>query len=207
MKPLDSSGGRGVQRIDLSTQIDLKNRYLQLLNDYNGQFIVEELVIQSDLLASLHPHSVNTVRMYTIRYDDRIDVIHPFLRIGQGGNFVDNAFSGGIFGSIDVDTGIITATADERGNRYVTHPDTGEPIIGFRIPFWDEVIEFAKELAQVIPDNRYSGWDLALTDEGWIMIEGNARSQFVWQMPTQEGFMDELRTIFSELGIKMKGIN
>ena len=47
----------------------------------------------------------------------------------------------------------------------------------------------AIELARQIPSNRYAGWDLALTKNGWLMIEGNARGQFVgWQIPMQKGF-------------------
>lgn len=37
----------------------------------------------------------------------------------------------------------------------------------------------AKELANVVPEQRYVGWDLAYTDAGWVMIEGNSWSQFV----------------------------
>lgn len=53
-------------------------------------------------------------------------------------------------------------------------------------------MEMAIELARQIPSNRYAGWDLALTKNGWLMIEENARGQFVgWQIPMQKGFRKE----------------
>ena len=59
----------------------------------------------------------------------------------------------------------------------------------------------AKELATVVKGNHYAGWDLALTENGWIMIEGNARGQFVWQISSQKGFMKEANKILERLGL------
>ena len=46
--------------------------------------------------------------------------------------------------------------------------------------------------------------DLALTDGGWIMIEGNDKGMFVGiQKTTQKGFRPYLDMILSEMNIKM----
>ena len=50
--------------------------------------------------------------------------------------------------------------------------------------------------------NKYAGWDLALTEKGWVMVEGNARGQFVWQIPMQKGFMKEANQILKRLKMK-----
>ena len=44
--------------------------------------------------------------------------------------------------------------------------------------------------------------DLALTDNGRVMVEGNARGQFIWQISTQEGFLAEANSILRRLGKK-----
>ena len=74
-------------------------------------------------------------------------------------------------------------------------------MIGFQIPRWNEAIEFVKELVQVVPTNRYTGWDVALTDNGWIVVEGNAKGQFVWQIATRFGFKKEIEKIMKELNL------
>ena len=52
---------------------------------------------------------------------------------------------------------------------------------GWRIPRWNELIETAENLfRECLPENKYIGFDFALTDNGWVLIEGNW-GQFVGQ--------------------------
>lgn len=174
----------------------------QLLEQNPKGFILEELIRQVPETAQFHPHSVNTIRVATVRFPEGVEVIAAFFRTGRGGNFVDNAGAGGVFGVIDLKTGKIVAVGDEYGNQYTHHPDTKLPMVGFVIPHWEEAIERAKELATVVKGNRYAGWDLALTDKGWGLVEANARGQFVWQMPLQKGFLAETNAILRRLGMR-----
>ena len=151
-------------------------------------------------MAQFNPTSVNSIRLATVKYDDTVDVIAGFFRTGRQGSIVDNAGAGGVFGTIDIETGIIDAVGDEYGNNYINHPDTDIKILGFSIPNWEEAKQLAKELAMIVKGNRYAGWDLALTDKGWVMVEGNSRGQFVWQMPRQKGFLEETNQILKRLG-------
>lgn len=204
VKPLSSACGWGIQVIDGNDDAtvlwnDLKNKYC---SKRDGGFIAEELIQQVDEMKQIHPESVNTVRITTLRMNDRVEIIYPFFRAGRGNSVVDNGGSGGLLCAIDKTTGKIAATIDENGNRYDVHPDSGLPLIGFQIPRWSEALDLAKELAQVVPSNRFTGWDLALTEAGWIMVEGNARGQFVgWQIPYQKGFRNEMEGYLKELRI------
>lgn len=201
VKPLDSSCGRGIQIIHLNLMNEnTNNLFEQLLSDYNGIFCVESLIKQVAEMEKFHPSSVNTIRVATIRMDDEVRIIHPFMRIGQHGNFVDNAGAGGIICAVDVSTGKIMSAADEHGHTFEVHPDSGEKIIGFVIPKWDEAKKFVEELAQVTLDNRYTGWDIALTKDGWVLVEANRRGQFVWQIAMQKGFRKEINQILKDLG-------
>ena len=173
-----------------------------LITEFSGSFIVEELIVQDERLAAFHPQSVNTLRIPTIRFDDETIVLHPLLRLGQHGSNVDNAGAGGILCIIDNETGVIISAADKSGKQYDLHPDTGKKITGFNIPLWDEAISLAKKLAQVVPENRYTGWDLALTKSGWIMVEGNRRGQIGWQHLTQIGARSEINGYLSRLNLK-----
>ena len=186
IKTVDGSCGQGtriVRKVDLAS----------LLIQYPQGFIAEELIEQDPSLSRFHPKSVNTLRVTTLRLKDGTHIIHPFIRFGRGDSVVDNGGAGGIMCTMDADSGIILAAADEHGHHYKTHPDSGLAIVGYRIPRWDEAKVFVKKLAEVIPENRYTGWDIALTKNGWCMVEGNARGQFVgWQVPLQKGFRKEI---------------
>lgn len=200
-KPANSYAGVGVALFDLKDYSSGEELYSILMKKYKNTVLLEEPIIQVEELAEFHPASVNTVRMPTFRFDDRTEIKHPFWRMGQKGNVADNAGAGGIFALIDIETGIVFSAVDERGNSYVCHPDTGLQIIGYKIPRWEEAKEFAKKLAQVIPDNRYTGWDIALTSNGWIMVEGNACAQFVHQIPLHKGCREEIEEIIAEMNI------
>ncbi len=202
VKPFDKCCGQGVKIVDTSSA-NIDTLIAQLMDEYPEGFLAEEVIVQCAELAELHPSSVNTMRLTTIYYNENdIEVIHPFLRVGRGDAVVDNGGAGGILCVVDPKTGKITHTADETGATFDIHPETGLPLIGFEIPRWSEAVALAKELATVIEGNHYAGWDLALTENGWIMVEGNARGQYVgWQIPTQIGFREELDGIMMKLGL------
>lgn len=205
VKPVDDSDGHGIRRVDLSEGAEMEAVLQELVQKYcqhGGQgFVAEELVVQEQRMAALHPTSVNTLRVMTIRCDDGIEYLPAYVRMGCKGSLVDNAGAGGIFGAVDMQTGRIIAAADGMGRSCRVHPDTGVELPGYEIPRFDEALALAAELAQVVPDNRYTGWDLALTEDGWIMIEGNAHGQFgCTQIALQEGCMDEINRILRRLG-------
>ncbi len=202
IKPLDDCCGHGVQIIHADNVEDYEQLYSELLRENNGRFIIEELIHQSRETEVFHPSSVNTVRIPTITIGDEVNFVHPYFRVGQHGNHVDNGGSGGILCNVNVDTGEIYAAADEYGREYIVHPDTGVQLIGSKVPKWDEAKNFVKKLTKVVPDNHYTGWDIALIDSGWIMIEANRRGQFAWQIAAQKGNREEVNGYLSKLGVR-----
>ena len=198
VKPDSAACGRGIAVYYAQHEDDANSLISRYLCDRGG-YVVEELIVNEPIMQALHPSSLNTVRIPTVRYDNRVEVVHPFLRIGRGSAVVDNAGSGGIMGNIDVATGVVYAAADELGKVYEIHPDTGVPLIGFTIPKWQEALSIVKQMAQIVPSVRYVGWDMALTPKGWVMIEGNDKGQFVWQVADRKGFRDEFEKIKKEL--------
>lgn len=198
-KPIDGGCGKGIKILHLKSGDDVESVFTSLQKDYSGKCIIEELIIQNNLLSELHPTSVNTVRMPTIRFDDRVKIIHPFLRVGQGNSITDNAGSGGIICALDEITGEVIATSDEFGHSFIDHPNSGKRLIGFTVPHWEKAKMVVNELALMIPDNRYCSWDLALTQKGWVLVEANAKGQFVWQYATHKGFRNEIESILQEI--------
>lgn len=203
LKPINAATGRGIQIIKFENYIELETNLLPLLNNL-GPCVAEELIVQSKIMADFHPKSVNTLRVPSFRFNENNTLIfQPFFRIGKGGNVVDNAGAGGIMGLIDADTGVVYAASDERCHYFTKHPDSNIDIVGFQIPKWEEAKSFVRSLAEVLPDVRYVGWDIALTDNGWVLIEGNEKGQFVWQIPTKKGFRKDFASICKKANIRM----
>lgn len=204
VKPSLGSGGKGVyveERSDLEDR-DVFDQLLQIV-----PVVIEELIVQPEVMRVLHPKSVNTVRVPTIRKaDGNVIVFHPFIRIGVGDSVVDNAASGGIFAPVDPETGRITqAGITERGIYHIRHPESGIFLPGFQIPDWDKAVEMVTELSAIVPECHYVGWDCAYTNKGWIMVEGNLHGQFVDQFATKRGIKRELDEIVHDLS-KVNGL-
>ena len=201
IKPILGSGGRGIKIIDKSFNIN--DLIIEYCTKGDG-LIAEELLRQHPLMERYHKESVNTVRVPTINYGDHVELIHPFFRVGQGNSVVDNASSGGIIIAIDPTTGhALSKGSDEHGKQYERIPGTDIIIEDIQLPQWGEVISLCCMLANTIPSNRYTGWDLALDESGqWVLIEANARGQFLWQYSTHKGFREEANSILEKLNIK-----
>lgn len=182
-KPSKGAEGKGVTRL-IVNDVD---ETIQYCIDHKLDTI-EEPIIQHPDMNNLYPDAINTVRLITFIKNNEVKILGATLRIGNGG-YVDNAGSGGIFSSIDINTGKLDSVAfDKSGEKLEKHPITNTVIKGFQIPMWSQVIEICKKAALEITDVRTVGWDVALTEERPILIEGNDRwSRAVWQLPKGRG--------------------
>ena len=196
VKVLRGTMGRGIYKIDAD-----ETRTPEQLFDWIlglGDCVIEECIRQSEEMAAFHAQSVNTIRIVTYLKDDKVEKLFAVFRMGVGDNVVDNAGAGGIIAAVDVETGVVSSCGyREDGTTYDTHPDTGKHIQGSQIPRWDDLLALVDRLAFVLPEQPFVGWDLALTDDGWVMIEGNQYPSFTGiQMCTQRGIRDRVTDVF-----------
>lgn len=202
MKPVFGTRGAGIQILNTKSVAEAKKLLTEMFKSGVNAMILEELIVQDDRLSAIHQESANTLRVATIRYDDRVDVIFSYLRMGKGNSVIDNASAGGVFGVVNVDTGKIYAACDRLGGTFEKHPDSGINLIGFEIPRWEEVKQLVVKAAQILPKVRYVGWDVAVTKTGCVLIEGNDKGRWSFQIPKQEGFREEMNAILKRLGKK-----
>ncbi len=180
LKRNSSSKGRGILSKQISNEEDVRELYEFLVKD-GDDWIIEQKIQQSAEMAEWNSSSVNTVRLPSILNEDKFTVLGAFFRTGRRGAIADNAGAGGVFAVVDSVTGVLTTDGvDEKGIYYVTHPNSQKQYKGWQVPRWDELLKLAEEIQRTIPWHKYVGWDFALTDDGWVLIEGNW-GQFVSQ--------------------------
>lgn len=198
MKRNSSSRGRGIRSCDIRSKDDARKTWESLVKD-GDEWIIEEKIIQSPETAQWNQSSVNTVRLPAVLNNGIWTPIGPFLRTGRAGAIADNAGAGGIFACIDPKTGIInTDGIDEEGVYYEKHPNSGLRYKGWQVPRWQELLEYAEQIHKEIPHHKYVGWDFALSEKGWMLVEGNW-GQFVSQYNDHIGLKKQF---FELLGIK-----
>ena len=202
IKPAQGSYGKGVNVyrrcdglfVDASgMQTDVEQLYVALLAQARrGQ----GLVIQRRLLN--HPAIVEltgceylqTVRIITLAWPGgAIDVLHAHFKPIVGQHIVDTYLSGllgNVEATVDLEDGRIAAANRimDTGIGIVPvpeHPQTKRPLVGFAMPFWPQALRLARESARRFLPVRAIGWDVALTAEGPLIVEGN-----VWFDPPNQ---------------------
>lgn len=94
------------------------------------------------------------------------------LRVGAIGKAVDNWGSGGIGYCFDVESGICVGYGyDKKHKHYIFHPGSDIKMVGFLIPVYEQFKKFVFDLAKVEPKAKYVGWDIAVTPEGFELVE------------------------------------
>jgi hypothetical protein len=175
-KPAGGFQGKGCFEFDLldvsKTSADKSSRLLK------GCYVYQEVIAQHPKMAELHPPSVNTLRIETYRRDQgEVNVISAFARMGAKGSCVDNASSGGCFVGIDLEHGALMRRGfmlpEQKPAILERHPDTGVIFGGFVIPFFREAVMVVKRAAAMIPVTVV-GWDVAITPDGPVLIEGSS---------------------------------
>lgn len=187
-KHVNDFGGSGISREEITENTDFNALYESLCE--NKQFLVEEELVQNEKMNALSPSSVNTIRIVTLYYNNEARFMYALVRMSNGTTCVDNICSGGMYVSICAD-GIIRKPAycDATGEYYSAHPFTKTEFSGFEIPLFEQAVELCKKAAAVYPQVAYIGWDVAITPECPVLVEGNTLPSY--DMVQNYGHIDE----------------
>lgn len=138
-----------------------------------SEYIIQQRIPQHERLSSLNPSCVNTIRIITIvgKHSHTPRIFAHFLRLGVN-TIMDNRATGGIAVLID-ESGVLRGKGF--GHHFVCdrHPTTGALLDGYALPFWPEVQELVIKAHNALKDIPSIGWDVAITPDGPILLEGN----------------------------------
>ena len=175
-KPLEGGQGRGIQVFEKIGGGGYTEIYERLKGSHG---IIEEWIQQHPAMYELYPDAVNIVRIQTVYAKGRCNFLGATLTIGYK-NKIANASADSIFTLVDVKTGqVSTDGCDYNDNTYINHPETGVHFKGFQIPMWEEVLTMLEKAAARVPQIGYVGWDVAITEYGPVIIEGNNDGGYV----------------------------
>jgi hypothetical protein len=158
--------------------------------------LVQPALINHPAVAGITSGALATIRLVTMRTIEA--VVQPVLayyRIPTGTAMIDSYCVGGLAASIDLPTGRLGRAASlamsSAAESTDSHPDTGDPITGVVLPDWPATVALAKRAHAVAPGLApVIGWDIALTPEGPLLVEGNippgAAMQVAAELPMGE---------------------
>lgn len=192
VKPVRGHGGRGVRLLS-------PDQVLESTAARGAELLVQERLSAHPLLDGIWPGSLNTLRVLAVRVADGTTVLAAAAhRFGTAETVpVDNGSSGGLWAPVDVETGRMGAALrhpqEPRRCEYPAHPDTGARIDGVVVPGWADVRQLVLQLMAAFPETDHVGWDVALTDQGPRVIEGNGVMPALSMFQYSGSFLDDPR--------------
>ena len=220
LKHTSSSLGQGFHLVEvgLSDDINLhRGGYMldkQMINKDNlfkfiyslKDYVVSEYVQQHNYAYEINSSSLNTIRMLCV-WDDDINgfyIARCFHRFGSNGSLVDNLGGGNAcLHFVDIETGKLEAAGMTNNNNLGEHYSdsvihaSGKNLAGLQIPKFDEVKCKVIEISNSLPFLRYVGWDIAITEDGFKIIEANSLTS-LGILQRKGGYLEDsrLRKIF-----------
>ena len=213
VKPTEAAFGQGIniyrrhgtKFIDTSQSIYTKGevyRHLCTSSKPSGFIVQERVRNHPEIIRLTDAHGLQTARLTTLLDGTgQCRIIHTHFKLIVGDNITDNfahGASGNLQARVNLNNGRlwrpVAASPGVPGFRATKeHPDTGQAIEGFRLPFWSEACHLVERTAPLFLPLQTIGWDVALTPDGPVIIEGNAW----WDPPNQNQNLD---TILEQLG-------
>jgi hypothetical protein len=190
VKRATGRGGRGAERWNRVAPLTYEGPGKECLT---AEQLLERLVRRSRhrpqlIQPRLNPHpelvgvtagALPTTRIVTcLNEQGAPEAVIALFRMSIGANeTVDNMHAGGIAAQPDIATGRLSRASDLGMDAslgwHSQHPDTGEQIEGRVLPYWEEAKRLAVDAHRAFADRVVVGWDIAILEDGPILIEGN----------------------------------
>jgi hypothetical protein len=168
--------------------------------------LVQPRLIAVDTLGRLMaPDAFGTVRAVTYLHGQRPNLLAAELKIVAEGNVADNfrhGSTGNLVAALDPLSGTLTAVRGSRSRTWPiifdaeTHPTTGIRLLGAQVPRWSDVLSLVLRAQACFAGLRTIGWDVGITQEGPVLVEGNPLYDFDGlQVAFDRGFAPDFERI------------
>ena len=168
-KPPTDFGGHGIEKIVIKEEKNIEDLYNRLKEKKLN--LIEEEIVQHEELNKLNPYAVNSFRIVTLVKDNKAYLLANALRIN-----IDDAIAIGCsdaYMRLDEKGNICSRVIDDVANIYEEHPIAKIKFSTVKIPYVKEAFDMALKAALEVPEIRYVGWDIAITKNGPVIMEGN----------------------------------
>lgn len=141
--------------------------------------VIQEKIKQSPLIYRYYNDSISSVRVCILNLNGKIYILNNNLRMGRDGS-LDNIGAGGMSCNISSQGFLNNFAVDKLGNKYFKHPNSSIVFSNEKIPFYEDLIEASKKIANKIFYAKLISLDMYLDIENkWKCIEVNLLGQTI----------------------------
>lgn len=187
VKPtVDSCSGNGCEIVNFATLSE--DEIVSVVKSFGPNAVFQEKIKCHESISKIYSASVNTFRVITYIWKGEIKYCPIIMRVGQGGNFLDNAHAGGMFVAVNDDGSLGDRAFTEFKKEYSVHPDTGIKFSEVKIPLISKVIECARKIHGNLPQMGCVNWDFTIDENGdALLIEANTMFGSPWMLQMAHG--------------------
>jgi len=209
VKPDNTYGGKGILLVkrrerdyfitEGGREMTLNEVMTHIRNVVNGHFsrtrhdiaILEHRVVSHRFLEEIVYKGLSDVRVIVL-------CGYPVMAMArlptEKSNWTANLHAGAVGAGLNLRSGkIFHAIYSERPVKY--HPDSNRHLIGFRFPFWREILDISSK-AQLCSGLGYVGVDVVIDEEcGPLVLEVNKRPGLDIQKANDDGLLKRLKWV------------
>lgn len=201
-------GHDGWRHEDCFRKLSDFSEYCDELFRSDGGWILQPKVISHQELQKISSNkTLSTLRVITCLIDSKAKVLYALLKIATGKASVDNFLegaSGNMLSPVDLESGRLGPAIASMSqcwpeiDRVYVYPATGVEIASVVVPFWTDIKSLMIRAQESLPQLPTLGWDVAVTDNGPLIIEANSNySGDLLQLAFGRGMKAELPEVLS----------
>lgn len=161
-------------------QVHIEDWVAGLSNPEGLGYLFQAALAPHPCLAALQSGRLSSLRVMVLQAKGAEPCIYRAVwKIPRQFNIIDNFESGtlgNLLAAVDIDTGRVLRVIRGYGlalERLDTHPDSGLSFNNLLLPDWAELKDIVLKAARLLPDFGFQHWDVALTDQGPVLLEIN----------------------------------
>lgn len=192
-KPVHAGFGRGaylLQGLDATKrklvlgqtgeEVSIEDWVSALSNPAGKGYLFQAALKPHHRLADLQCGRLSGLRIMTLQSPEGEPSIYRAIwKVPRQFNIIDNFESGtlgNLLAAVDIDDGRVLRVIQGYGlslKNLACHPDSGLSFDNLILPDWSEVKDTVLKAARLLPRFGFQHWDVALTDQGPVLIEVN----------------------------------
>lgn len=142
-------------------------------------WVLQKKVESHPAIKKVNATALNTTRIVTLRNGTDTIYIGGFQAFAAGDAVTDSWSAGSLYVGFDTEKEILLA--EGYANLSVPeaivykHPDSGIVFEGYAIPYLKDAVQLCKSAHAYFYNNFMLGWDVAITEQGPVMVEVNEK--------------------------------
>jgi hypothetical protein len=143
-------------------------------------WLVQKIYTSHHKLREINSSALNTTRIVTILRNSEPEYLTGFQAFATGNAKTDSWDKGSVYAGIDAENECLKKYGyfnpeDRSSSISDRHPDSGIIFADFKIPYLKDAVNLCIRAHKLLYFNYVIGWDVAITDEGPIIIEANEK--------------------------------